>query len=192
MEKPLKSRILKWAGCALLIVYLSAMVWGICRNTTLFFPMEAQLSRLTGYDEVELLLGSGAFKIFRAEDHTLCFAQVQSHRFLWIPLPYTMPMRVDFNLDTRTVDYEVTWFQNGSPFPNEYAQEARQLYSYSIYGAVEKGAPTYDFYMGVSETRPSYELLEQAAGDGDTISDLQYVEIDGLYAFMFREVFGDG
>lgn len=192
MKKPLQTRIWKWAAGILLIGYLAAMAWGVCWNTTLFFPMETQLSRLTGYNEVELLLSDGSFRIFRAENDTLCFTHAYRHRFLWIPMPYTLEMQIDFNLDTRTVDYEKTWIQDGGPFPNEYAQEARQLYSYRIWGDVERGAPTYDFYMGVSETEPSYALLEQAARDGDTIRNLQYAEVDGLYVFLFDEVYGGG
>ena len=72
-------------------------------------------------------------------------------------------------------------------YPNTYAQEAKQLYSYVIYSDVQRGAPTRNFYMGVSETEPSYELLQQAAKEGRTVSDLQYAEVDGLYAFMFFE-----
>lgn len=41
--------------------------------------------------------------------------------------------------------------------------------------------PKYDFYMGISSTEPDY------ANIGPGTEQLQYVELNGLYYFMFQE-----
>ncbi len=91
---------------------------------------------------------------------------------------------VEFDLDTMEVSDEFYAWRNGGPFPNEFAENARRnRFAYMTYMDVKHGSPTYNFYMGVSEVEPTYELI------GEGTSELQYVEINGFYFFMYLEDF---
>lgn len=165
----------------LLGLYLAAVAAGSIYGH--FVPAETQIRRASGCDEI--LLQSGAYALVKLpdEDNKLYFIAISSRRFLFIRMPARVVHETVFDLDSRTVVGNKTWFDGD--FDNEYVNEARKkYYGYRIYGEVTGGAPLYNFYMGISDVEPSYERL------GDRVHELQYAEVDeGLYAFMFIEDF---
>lgn len=162
--------------CAL--AALTIIVGNIILRVT---PVESRLREVSGCDEI--LLREGNFAVMRSNDgESLCFAGVWQRHFLGVPIATKKYAYAEFDLSTHEVSNETYAVYVGSEWENTFAEQARrELYAYSIWWEVENDAPKSTFYIGMSETEPTYELL------GDGISDLRCVELDGLYAFIFTQ-----
>ncbi len=135
---------------------------------------ESRLKAALDYEE--LLLRHENYGLVRIDEDRAAFVYVSGSG----QTSRRLPIYVEFDLDTmRVMDEFYTWLA-GNPFRNEFAENARRNhYAFKTFMDVKHGRPTYNFYMGVSDVEPSYELI------GEGASELQYVEINDVYFFMF-------
>lgn len=166
----------------LLIAVLLLIAASICLKYVI--PFETQLGWLMDYDEILLCRDGYAVVRSSGSENMISFIGASRKHVLFLPMQLQLSMQAEFDLETGTVENENVSFKNQSPeWSNEYAEHARQLYAFNWYLADSHGQPEYNFYMGISDTEPSYALL------GAGVSELQALEIDGLYIFMFLEEF---
>ena len=97
--------------------------------------------------------------------------------------PYNFGLYIEFDLNTHKTVADWAISRHTGVFRNAFAEQARQeYYAYSdFYGRKGIGPPPYNIYMGLSSVEPSYENI------GPGTSELHYVELDGMYYFMFLE-----
>ncbi len=135
---------------------------------------ESRLKAALDYDEL----------LLRHENYGLVRIDEDSAAFVYVPgsgqMNSRLPIYVEFDLDTMSVVDEFYTWLSGSPFRNEFAENARRnQYAFRTFINVKRGRPTHNFYMGISDVEPSYELI------GEGASELQYVEINDMYFFMY-------
>ena len=97
--------------------------------------------------------------------------------------PYNFGLYIEFDLNTHKTVADWAISRHTGVFRNAFAERARQEhYVYSdFYGRKGIGPPPYDLYMGVSSEEPSYDNI------GANTERLMYVELNGLYYFLFLE-----
>ncbi len=147
-------------------------------------PYEMRLRQYVDYDTV--IMQHGIFSVVHNEkENCIYFVGITNANNIFIPKEKKIFLFTKFNLDTRTVENEYYKIRNDGKWSNEFAENARELYAYMTYLQIKHGIPKYNMYMGITEKQPNYESL------GTGITELQYVEIDGLFVFMFLEEFAN-
>ena len=164
---------------ALLLVVILVIVTVALLFVPDLIPYETYLKQVVDYDNI--LMQQGNYCIAQdEEENNLYFVGI-------IKKPFASKLKrtallAEFNLESRTLTEEWFAIKNSGPLSNEFAEKARRdFYIFNLFYDVENDLPRYHFYMGISDIQPTYENL------GPGISQLQCVEVDGLYAFIFLE-----
>lgn len=159
-----------------LAVVLIAAFFVIIEKTTSF---ELRLKKEMDYEEI--LLRIDEYALVRIDADTaafVCYPGFTRHG----GQPHDFSVYIEFDLNTHSAEYEWCVSRNAGVLRNEFAENARrEHYAYSNFFDVRRGLPTYNFYMGISDVEPGYEII------GDYTEQLQYVELNGLYYFVFLE-----
>ncbi len=143
---------------------------------------EHRLEKVTEYEEI----------LMRIDEYALLKIDSDTVAFICNPgadksvLAWNKPFSVyaEFALDDHSLVNEYYVMKSFGPYNNDYINEAsREHYVYMTHSGRRQGVPEYNFYMGLSSTEPSYDSI------GVGTEQLQYVELNGLYYFMFLEDF---
>ena len=159
------------AALAVSIVLIIALL--ACKNATSF---ENRLEKEMEYEEI--LLRFDEYALVRIDGDTAAFVCRPGAK-----TEYEFNVYAEIDLNTHRATVERCISRNSGIFSNDFAEQARQEHhAYSdFYGRKGIGPPPYKFYMGISTTEPSYEIL------GPGTSELSWVELEGMYYFMFLE-----
>jgi len=160
----------------ILAAVLIAAFFAIIDKTASF---ELRLKKEMEYEEI--LLRIDEFALVRIDADTavfVCKPGFTRHG----GQPHDFYAYIELDLNTHSTVYEWCASRNSGVLRNEFAENARrEQYAYSDIFDVRRGLPTHNLYMGISTVEPGYEII------GDHTEQLQYVEINGLYYFMFLE-----
>ena len=175
----MEKKTVKVAIILILVALVIVSAFLIIEKTTSF---ELRLGKELDYEEILLLIDE--YALVRVDEDTavfVCNPGFDKHGGSW---PKDFSVYLEFDLNSHRVVQEWCISRHSGVFRNGFAENARQeFYAYSDITDVRRGLPTGNIYMGISALEPSYENI------GANTDRLQYVELNGLYYFMFLEDF---
>ncbi len=167
----------KIALILVLAAIIIAAVFVIIEKTASF---EQRLKKEMEYEEILLKLDE--YALVRIDENSAAFICSPGANKNVLGWDKAFSVYAEFELGSHSLVEEYYMSKSLGPYFNEFAEYARrEHYAYSIFKDVKRGVPKYNFYMGISSTEPDY------GSTGTGTEQLQYVELNGLYYFMFQE-----
>ena len=163
-------KTIKIALILVLVTIIIVAAFLVIEKTTSF---ELRLNKAMDYEEI----------LFRLDEYALVRIDSDSVAFVCNPRadesvpswnkPFSMYAEFDLTDHSLVEEYYIA--RTLGPFANSFIVEAdREHYVYSRHSS-----PTYSFYLGISSMQPGEETV------GKGVEQLQYIELNGLYYFMF-------